>query len=173
MFIVFSPIDAHKCTGIQLDNDMELWEENRQFGTCQKVRFTRDCNDGVVWLKSSSCYRTGVAYGLDNLAEKEKEEEKAKAIRKEQALLEARKKMEDEDDKSRIKRLDGPGVDVKREESVSVKKEEDVDDKSWLEHLRESTVDVKVEDVKAGLAAKMEGDKKCLPQATKHGTCSL
>src|SRR5262245_26934147 len=102
-------------------------------------------------LKSSSCYRVGVACGLKHLARKEKKDEKVKAIRKEQALLEARKKMEDEEDKSRVMRLDGPkdhGVDAKKEELVSVKKE-DVDDKSWFEHLRESSVHVKVEEGKA------------------------
>jgi hypothetical protein len=88
-------------------------------------------------------------------------------------LLEARKKMEEDDDKSRIKRLDGPQVEVKREECISVKKEEEVDDQSWLEHLREPTADVKIEDVKVGLTAKKEEDEECLPQATQHSTCSL
>jgi len=55
-----------------------------------------------------------VADGLGELAEKERKEEKENALRKEQALLEARRKAEDEDDRSRIERLHGVnnGMDI-------------------------------------------------------------
>ncbi|KAJ7783233.1 hypothetical protein B0H16DRAFT_1877633 [Mycena metata] len=78
-------------------------------------------------VHAKNCYRTGVARGLYDMAEKEKAQDKERAKKKEQALLKARQEQEAIEDKARLDRLEGPqDVKIKAEEpDVVVKPEPD------------------------------------------------
>ncbi|KAJ7188180.1 hypothetical protein C8R46DRAFT_1053930, partial [Mycena filopes] len=77
-------------------------------------------------VHAKNCYRTGVARGLYDMAKKEKAQDKERAKKREQALLEARQEQEAEDDKARIRRLEGHDVKVKVEApDVALKPEPD------------------------------------------------
>ncbi|KAJ7647282.1 hypothetical protein FB45DRAFT_892950 [Roridomyces roridus] len=105
-------------------------------------------------VHAKNCYRTGVVYGLIDMANKEKKENLARAKRTEQALLKARQEEEAAEDQSRLNRLKEPEVkiekntveepdrpvkseetDVKMEPDRRVKMEE-VDDEEDLKHLK-------------------------------------
>ncbi|KAJ7178519.1 hypothetical protein C8R43DRAFT_973576 [Mycena crocata] len=73
-------------------------------------------------LHAKNCYRMGVANGLYDMAEKEKETDKERAIKKEQALLKARQDEEAVEDKSREDRLKGPETRVKVEAELPTAK---------------------------------------------------
>ncbi|KAJ6593953.1 hypothetical protein B0H19DRAFT_42762 [Mycena capillaripes] len=89
-------------------------------------------------VHAKNCYRTGVAHGLYEMAKKEKEQDKERAQKKEQALLKTRQEQEAAEDKARLDRLEGPEeveikaeepmVDLKPEPDRSVKIEEVDDD---------------------------------------------
>ncbi|KAJ6586975.1 hypothetical protein DFH09DRAFT_241102 [Mycena vulgaris] len=59
-------------------------------------------------VHAKNCYRTGVAHGLYGMAQKEKEADKERAIKKEHALLKTRQDQEAAEDKFRMERLKGP-----------------------------------------------------------------
>ena len=62
----------------------------------------------ILTLTIHSTYRMGVGDGLQSLARQEKNEEKQRAIEAEKRLLEAARKVEEEEDRARLKRLEQP-----------------------------------------------------------------
>ncbi|KAJ7096269.1 hypothetical protein C8R44DRAFT_812580 [Mycena epipterygia] len=76
-------------------------------------------------VHAKNCYRTGVAHGLYHMATKEKEQDKQRAVKKEQALLKARQDQEAAEDRSREDRLKGPEAKIAGPSSeVKIKSED-------------------------------------------------
>ncbi|KAK7057132.1 carboxypeptidase [Favolaschia claudopus] len=97
------------------------------FEMCYNLILAWSLKDDVgKGVHAKNCYRTGVANGLHTMAKKEKEQDKSRAEKKEQALLKARQEEEAAEDKARLDRLEGPEeVKVKKEEPDQVKAEAD------------------------------------------------
>ncbi|KAJ6499251.1 hypothetical protein C8R45DRAFT_109396 [Mycena sanguinolenta] len=76
-------------------------------------------------VHAKSCYRSGVAQGLSSMAHKEKEEDKRRAVKKEQALLKARQEEETAENKARLDRLEAPEDEEAKIKADEVQSEPD------------------------------------------------
>ncbi|CAK5265744.1 unnamed protein product [Mycena citricolor] len=81
---------------------------------------------------AKNCYRSGVAYGLYKMAQQEKADEKSRAVKKEQALLQARQEAEAAETKAKLVRLEQPQI---KEEDGAVKMEQHEERKVKIEDV--------------------------------------